>query len=100
MLSFVLSQWLLIDSSNDLIITLLKNMLLLDLDLSLLLDGDLLLLLLLIFVLTYVLVSMLMLKKSCFLLCLPLVALLSYSWFRHLLWSVIMLNYRYITTDL
>ena len=98
--SFVLSQWLLIDSNEDLIVSFVKLVLMLDFDVSLLLDADLLLLLLLIVVLTYALVRLLMLKKSCFLLCLPLVILLSYRWFRHLLWSVAVANYRYITTDL
>ena len=99
-LSFVLSQWLLIDLSGNLVVTLLKHMLSLETDLTLLMDLDLLLLLLLILVLTYAMVQLLLVKKSCFLLCLPITVLLSYQWFRHLLWSVIMAHYRYITTDL
>ena len=50
-LSTVLSQWLLIDS-KDLIMTLLKQLLMLEVDMSLLLDLDLVLLLLLLVVLT------------------------------------------------
>ena len=98
-LSTVLSQWLLIDS-KDLIMTLLKQLLMLEVDMSLLLDLDLVLLLLLLVVLTYAMVSRLMLKKSLFLLCLPLVVLMSYQFFRHLLWSVIVTHYKYITNDL
>ena len=98
-LSAVLSQWLLIDS-GDLIVELLRQVLTLEVDTSLLLDWDLLLLLLLLVVVTYAMVSMLMLRKSVFLLCLPLVTLLSYQFVRRLLWSVIMMHYKYITNDL
>jgi hypothetical protein len=98
-LSAVLSQWLLIDS-KDLMVTLLKQMLTLEVDVSSLMDADLMLLLLLLVVLTYALVATLMLKKSCFLLCLPLVGLMSYQFFRQLLWSVAKTHYKYITNDL
>ena len=97
--TFLLTEWLLLDRQGDLFVSLVKSLLYLDGNLSLV-DADLLLLLTLLLVTWYAAAKVLLIRQWCCLATFPVVALLSYGWFRWLMYSIASAHYTYIVSHL